>query len=49
MAKAQQELTDGTRKWTPADAVEATNLRARGWKPADGKPAAKADTPKSNK
>lgn len=31
---------DGKREWTPADAVEATNLRTRGWKPKAPKPAA---------
>lgn len=36
---------DGKREWTPADAVEATNLRARGW---SEKSAAKP-TPKSEK
>lgn len=36
---------DGKREWVPADATEATNLRARGW---SEKPAAKP-APKSEK
>lgn len=33
MAKKQTELVspDGKRTWTPEDATEAVNLRARGW------------------
>ena len=32
---AQQALIspDGKREWTPEDAAQATNLRARGWTP----------------
>lgn len=37
---------DGTREWTPQDATEATNLRARGWTP---KAAPKQSAPKSDK
>ena len=55
MTKQPEELTalvspDGKREWTPEDAAQATNLRARGWtvKPAEDaeptKPAAKAGT-----
>lgn len=36
---------DGKREWTPADAIEATNLRSRGW---SEKPATKS-APKSEK
>lgn len=46
MAKQQEVLVspDGKRKWTPESAVQATNLRAKGWKPkAESKPAAKTD------
>jgi len=36
---------DGKREWTPEDAVQATNLRARGWtEKAAEKPANKAAT-----
>lgn len=53
MAKPQQDLTDGKRTWTPENPVEATNLRARGWKPVGQKPAdkpeTKADPGKNNK
>lgn len=33
MATKQQTLVspDGKREWTPEDATQATNLRARGW------------------
>jgi hypothetical protein len=36
---------DGDREWTPEDAEQATNLRARGWKPK----ADKAATAKTTK
>jgi len=53
MTKQPEELTalvspDGKREWTPEDASQATDLRARGWVPkADPepeKPAAKPAT-----
>lgn len=50
-AKQEKQTTlvspDGAREWTPEDATQATNLRARGW---TGKPApkAKASTPATN-
>ena len=41
---------DGEREWTPEDAVQATNLRARGWtEKAAEKPANKAATAASAK
>ena len=46
---------DGEREWTPEDASQATNLRARGWtvKPAEdaepAKPTAKAGTQTTDK
>lgn len=41
MADSQVELVspDGRRAWVPADALEATNLKARGWAPKPAKPA----------
>ncbi|UVF61138.1 hypothetical protein SEA_AOKA_14 [Arthrobacter phage Aoka] len=43
MAQKTQQKTlvsaDGSREWTPEDAVQATNLRAQGW---TEKPATKA-------
>lgn len=43
MAEKQAVLVspDGKREWTPEDAVQATNLRARGWAPKAEKPAPK--------
>ncbi|AZS11711.1 hypothetical protein HOU96_gp13 [Arthrobacter phage Maja] len=35
---------DGAREWTPEDAAQATNLRARGWSPKTTKPASKTTT-----
>jgi len=41
---------DGKSEWTPEDAVQATNLRARGWtEKAAEKPANKAATAASAK
>jgi hypothetical protein len=47
MAQTQPVLVspDGAREWTPEDATQATNLRARGWTPK----ADKATAPKSTK
>ena len=41
MAEKLTELVspDGKRTWTPADSLEATNLKARGWVPKPAKPA----------
>lgn len=36
---------DGKTEWTPEDAAQATNLRARGWTPK----ATKAADPKTDK
>jgi hypothetical protein len=48
--------SDGAREWTPETAVQATNLRAQGWKSkaaveaeAEAEKPAKASTPASNK
>lgn len=53
MAKQQPVLVspNGQDEWTPEDAVQATNLKARGWtvKPEEKKPAEKPATPKSDK
>lgn len=35
---------DGKREWTPEDAMQETNLRARGWTPKAAKAAAKTDS-----
>jgi hypothetical protein len=35
---------DGAREWTPEDAAQATNLRARGWTPKTDKSASKTTT-----
>lgn len=45
MAEKQSVLVspDGNREWTPEDAVQATNLRAQGWKPKDTKSTSKSD------
>lgn len=47
MAEKQPVLVspDGAREWTPEDATQATNLRARGWTPKE----TKASAPKSTK
>lgn len=37
---------DGKREWTPENPTDATNLRARGWKP---KATTKTAAPKSEK
>lgn len=47
---SQEKLTDGKREWTPANAEEATNLKARGWKPvAKRGPAVVAEASKQSK
>jgi len=47
MAEKQTVLVspDGNREWTPEDAVQATNLRAKGWTPKS----TKTTTTKSDK
>jgi|GEM_PF-6950393 len=41
---------DGAREWDPETAVQATNLRAQGWKSkVEAEKPAKAATPASNK
>jgi hypothetical protein len=35
---------DGKREWTPEDATQATNLRAKGWAPKADKSAPKTTT-----
>lgn len=43
---AQQNVLvspDGETEWTPEDATQATNLRARGWTVKAEKPAPKSD------
>jgi hypothetical protein len=35
---------EGDREWTPEDAAQATNLRARGWTPKATKSASKTTT-----
>jgi hypothetical protein len=35
---------EGDREWTPEDATQATNLRARGWTPKANKSAPKTTT-----
>lgn len=43
MADKQQPLVspDGKRTWTPESPVQATNLRAQGWKPEESKTTSK--------
>lgn len=35
---------DGKQEWSPEDAAQETNLRARGWTTKAAKPAAKTET-----
>ena len=44
MARQTLSSPDGKRTWTPVDATEETNLRARGWTAAP-----KRQQPKSDK
>ncbi|QIG57683.1 hypothetical protein PP357_gp13 [Arthrobacter phage Sarge] len=46
MAEKQDVLVspDGKREWTPEDATQATNLRAKGWTPKANKSAPKTTT-----
>ena len=46
MARQTLSSPDGKRTWTPVDATEETNLRARGW---TTKAAAPKQQPKSDK
>lgn len=39
---------DGSREWAPEDPAQATNLRARGWKPKAAVKTAAAPAPRTD-